>query len=546
MMLSTRLRRLAVVLPLLWGAESVRADDGIPALLQFAEKYSSRHKEAFAPLLSQEQVNQPAAGRQSESHALQRTLKERELQLTRLQTTLQQQEEALVAETARRVRAEEALQGQSKMADWTPLRKLLSELHHSVTGMFDQKRANATIARAKESARREQAAVRKADEQIVTLKEQISLLTQQLQEGEAKNNPEQSPMVAQLQTLKQQLEAEQAQQNALKLELKKLQEEQKGLHTALVTPLQEEKIALGQRLAQRDQQLTELEKQVQELQQVKQQKEASLLALQQENKTYKDQKDKLTRQLSEGEAELARQSQKLHQAQSDADGLRSRATLLAKPQMLKEPEQKQAYAAGDALGRDILTLLNQRKGWGVNADRQVVLAGVVDAFAGKYQLSADELSRALADSEQAVDAARKKMTISQQKSGEDFLAQFKKQKGVKQSPSGFLYRVDYAGDTPLQENDIVDVVVKETLTDGTVIQDMSLTSNVLSQPLKAYPPLFRDAMSYIKNHGSLTMVVPAGLAYGAEGYPPKVPPNATMVYELRIDNSHSTHVAQGH
>lgn len=108
---------------------------------------------------------------------------------------------------------------------------------------------------------------------------------------------------------------------------------------------------------------------------------------------------------------------------------------------------------------------------------------------------------------------------------------------MKKSSSGFWYRVDYAGDTPLHETAIVDVVVKETLTDGTVIQDMSLTGNVLSQPLSAYPPLFREAIGHLKNHGSLTMVVPAELAYGEKGYAPNVPPNATMVYELRIDNS---------
>lgn len=31
------------------------------------------------------------------------------------------------------------------------------------------------------------------------------------------------------------------------------------------------------------------------------------------------------------------------------------------------------------------------------------------------------------------------------------------------------------------------------------------------------------------------MVVPPELAYGNVGYPPKVPPSATMVYELRVD-----------
>lgn len=30
------------------------------------------------------------------------------------------------------------------------------------------------------------------------------------------------------------------------------------------------------------------------------------------------------------------------------------------------------------------------------------------------------------------------------------------------------------------------------------------------------------------------MVVPPALAYGETGYAPQIPPNATMVYELRI------------
>src|SRR5471030_1496677 len=37
--LSTRLQHLAVLLPLLWGTERAQADEGIPALLRFAEQY---------------------------------------------------------------------------------------------------------------------------------------------------------------------------------------------------------------------------------------------------------------------------------------------------------------------------------------------------------------------------------------------------------------------------------------------------------------------------------------------------------------------------
>ncbi|MBO2006982.1 FKBP-type peptidyl-prolyl cis-trans isomerase [Serratia marcescens] len=102
---------------------------------------------------------------------------------------------------------------------------------------------------------------------------------------------------------------------------------------------------------------------------------------------------------------------------------------------------------------------------------------------------------------------------------------------------GFWYRVDYAGEGALAPTAVVDVVVKEKLTDGTVIRGYGTERQGAVATAVQYPPLFREAISHLHNHGSLTMVVPPALAYGETGYPPKVPPNATMIYELRIDNS---------
>ncbi|EOG2476960.1 TPA: hypothetical protein SMF39_004455 [Serratia marcescens] len=45
---------------------------------------------------------------------------------------------------------------------------------------------------------------------------------------------------------------------------------------------------------------------------------------------------------------------------------------------------------------------------------------------------------------------------------------------MKQSPAGFWYHVDHAGDEVIPEAAIVDVVVKESLMDGTVIQDVDV------------------------------------------------------------------------
>ncbi|CAI1747328.1 FKBP-type peptidyl-prolyl cis-trans isomerase fkpA precursor [Serratia quinivorans] len=218
----------------------------------------------------------------------------------------------------------------------------------------------------------------------------------------------------------------------------------------------------------------------------------------------------------------------------EIEGLRSQGRLLLDHQALEKERDRQSYAAGVALGRDIQTLLTERKSWGIDPDRTALLAGVIDTFNGQYQLSEKLLASALTESEQAVNVARNQVLMDQRAKGESFVAEFKKKKGAKKSSSGFWYRIAYPGDGAIAETSRVDVVVKETLTDGLVIQDMESSGKVLSQSLSAFPPLFREAIGYLKNHGSLTMVVPPELAYGEAGYAPQIPPDATMVYELRI------------
>ena len=63
----------------------------------------------------------------------------------------------------------------------------------------------------------------------------------------------------------------------------------------------------------------------------------------------------------------------------------------------------------------------------------------------------------------------------------------------------------------------------EKLTDGTVVEDMDARGWVISQLTGEYPPVFREALMLMKNHGTMELVVPPDLAYGDEGYPPKVP-----------------------
>lgn len=257
-------------------------------------------------------------------------------------------------------------------------------------------------------------------------------------------------------------------------------------------------------------------------------------SVEKENQALQNQQKALHTQYQTTQALQQKQNIELDKLYADLARQKAATPDAVNANSLKAAPARQAYAAGISLGEEILQMQAERQTWGVKADKKLILAGVVDAFSGQRKLTDSELNQALSTSEKSVLAARSTVLEKQEKQGEDYLATFKKNKNVKQASEGFWYRLDYVGDNPITEQAIVDVVVKETLTDGTVIQDMEANGVTLSQKVADFPPLFQAAIKLLKNHGSMQLVAPPELAYGEKGYPPKIPPNATMVYTLRI------------
>lgn len=211
---------------------------------------------------------------------------------------------------------------------------------------------------------------------------------------------------------------------------------------------------------------------------------------------------------------------------------------LVTPELLKTESVQLTYAAGVMLGRDMLNIQAAQQQLGLKTDNRVLLAGIRDALNRKVLLNESTLDSALQKAEEVAQKARLAVIREQKKAGAAYLDNFRKQKDVKQAESGFWYRTEYTGDGEFIRGDdtLVDVVVTEKLTDGTVIEDMDARGRVISQTLGDYPPLFREALMLLKNHGTAELVVPSELAYGDEGYPPRVPPGATMLYTLRVED----------
>lgn len=195
---------------------------------------------------------------------------------------------------------------------------------------------------------------------------------------------------------------------------------------------------------------------------------------------------------------------------------------------------KQAYAAGIAIGQDAMTIHKENQSFGQDMDKKAYLAGITDAIEGHILLSPTELHTALIASDSAVAKNRDAKKKEQAQLAKTFLANWSKQKGVMSDSLGYSYKINYLGQGKIKATDMISIVVKESLLDGTVVSDMDLQNKSLTLPLEGYPPLFQSAISHLQNHGEITFIVPPELAYGDEGYAPAVPPGASIIYTLRI------------
>lgn len=239
----------------------------------------------------------------------------------------------------------------------------------------------------------------------------------------------------------------------------------------------------------------------------------------------------LTQQAEKDKQRLLAQTERIKQLNEQLSSPHSGTKAAAVD--LSSESQQQAYAVGVSMGDKALKMLSTRDAQGVKIDLNTALRGIVDAFSGTIALDQKTRDKALFTASEKVAKSLQKIEKQAANDGKRYQEEFAKQKGVVMN-QGAYSRIDALGEGKIHDDDIVTVTIKEMLTDGTVINDMAAEGKVLSQKLKTYPPIFLAAIKRLENHGAVTIVIPAERAYGAEGRPPKIPPEATMVYSVSI------------
>jgi epidermal growth factor receptor substrate 15 len=286
--------------------------------------------------------------------------------------------------------------------------------------------------------------------------------------------------------------------------------------------------ALHQSLAEVEDENQTLKQQLLQAQQKQQQSEQVLKTAQQSNSDLQVKMNALAQKQTQGEAALSALQQKLDNAQQ-AVASQSQPAVAPAP---KSADEIRDYALGASWAQEMLGMMEQKAKLGYAIGYQQVLSGAADMFNNNLQVGHDQLAASL--KALYADSAGKEQAKTPK--GSAWVSAFREQPGVKKAAMGYDYLIADRGKGKIKRDSVVSIVVRESLTNGKVINDMLEKGTVLTLPLGKYPPLFKSAISLLGDKGEIRLVVPPSLAYGEKGRAPDIPPNSTMVYDVKVMN----------
>ncbi|HUY91806.1 MAG TPA: FKBP-type peptidyl-prolyl cis-trans isomerase [Pirellulales bacterium] len=200
------------------------------------------------------------------------------------------------------------------------------------------------------------------------------------------------------------------------------------------------------------------------------------------------------------------------------------------PAEFKKLMKKISYMFGMNLGRTM-----KAQGMEISADDFV--RGMQTALDGKEsELSEEELQAAGAAFERVLRQKQLAAAKNAAAKSKDFLTANTLKKGVKVTDSGLQYRVlkSGKGKSP-KATDTVSTHYKGMLIDGTVFDSSAKHGGEpISFPVNRVIKGWTEALQMMKVGDKWELVIPSELAYGPQGSPPAIPPNATLVFEIEL------------
>jgi len=201
--------------------------------------------------------------------------------------------------------------------------------------------------------------------------------------------------------------------------------------------------------------------------------------------------------------------------------------------------QKQAYGLGASIGMYMERNLEEHDKLGLTLDQTLIIRGFTDSMDGNSQIEQEDIQALLMNLDQAMKAKQQEQaTASSETSlaeGQKFLAENAEKEGVQVTESGIQYEILTAaeGEKPAA-TDTVKVHYKGTFLNGETFDSSYERGEPAVFPLNRVISGWTEGVQLMSVGAKFKFTIPADLAYGPNGNPPRIPGNSVLQFDIEL------------
>lgn len=199
------------------------------------------------------------------------------------------------------------------------------------------------------------------------------------------------------------------------------------------------------------------------------------------------------------------------------------------PANFASEEERLSYALGYLLGNEY-----GRNEIALNPD--VFIDGLRSGLNQEQpKMNQEQLQQTLANFQRRMQARQVQRFQEQAEQGTAYLAENAKKEGVKTTASGLQYEVvkEGQGESPTREDE-VRVHYRGTFVNGQQFDSSYDRGEPAQFPVTGVIPGWTEALLLMKPGAHYKLAIPSDLAYGPEGRPPAIPPNAVLLFDVEL------------